>query len=146
MLVKLTHVANGTVSSVSVWPLFHIKFNSNLNSMENLFQHNSIFRYKMAKKFCACHNNTAVMPCAKCHDDYFITIKITAEWNLNYDGKIVSEKSPRAVNTMTLRQNDCCFADDILIFQMACLIVFWSKLHYNVFPGMLLIICQHLFR
>ena len=37
-----------------------------------------IYRYKM----CTCHDNTAIVSCAKLHSDHFVTPWMSTEWNL----------------------------------------------------------------
>ena len=61
------------------WTIFH----HNENSMKNFFQCNSIAGYHIATKFCTCCDSTAVMACAKFHNDHLTTIWMRAEWNFH---------------------------------------------------------------
>ena len=51
------------------WWFFH----RNSHTMKNLFLCIFIVRYQFARKFCTCHDSTAVMPCAKFHSNHSTT-------------------------------------------------------------------------
>ena len=72
------------MKALSFRDLFHKWFfHQNSNSMENLFECNSIVGYHIASKFCTCHDSIAVMPCATFHSDHFITTWMRAKWNFH---------------------------------------------------------------
>ena len=56
------------------------------------------FHFLITTKFCTCHDSYAVVVCAKFCSDHFLKIWVRVRekflQNLNFDGKIDSEKSP----------------------------------------------------
>ena len=72
-----------------------ISLTCNSNLMENSFCCNSNFWYQITTKFCAWHDSTAVMSCAKVCIDHIFRIRMRAKWNFHlifiFDGNIVSE-------------------------------------------------------
>ena len=60
------------------WPFFHRDW----NSMEIGFRV-TIVRNYIAIKCCTCHDSTAVVSCAKFHNDHLKTTWIVVEWNFH---------------------------------------------------------------
>ena len=64
-------------------PISRTIFHPNWNSTENMFSCNSILGYHIATKFCTCHDDITVVPCAKLHSDYFTSTWMRAKLNLH---------------------------------------------------------------
>ena len=68
-----------------LWDPFHKRFfHHNSNLMEISLSSNSITDGHIATKFGTCHDSPAVVLCAKCCSDHFISFWMRAKWNFHH--------------------------------------------------------------
>ena len=85
-----SHLSLGTISL----SFFH-RYS---NVMDFSFCCNSYSGKQITTNFCTCHDNIAIMACAKFCGNYLIRILNRAKQIFNFEGNIISERGPLSCN------------------------------------------------